>query len=68
MWINFKQKEASIIFDLFNGQLCSFLQCQRCADVSLTFEIFSCIQLSIPIEKLLLVTIRGFFFYLYYIL
>lgn len=59
MWIDCKKKDASIIFDLFNGQLRSSLKCQRCVNISSIFEVFSCIQLSIPIEKLLFVPIKG---------
>uniref|UniRef100_A0A914HTF6 ubiquitinyl hydrolase 1 n=1 Tax=Globodera rostochiensis TaxID=31243 RepID=A0A914HTF6_GLORO len=44
-------KERSIVLDLFAGQFLSKLHCQNCAHSSNTFELFTMLQLQIPIPE-----------------
>lgn len=44
----FQERDNSIITDLFEGQLCSKIECMKCGYQSLTFDNFSDLSLSIP--------------------
>jgi len=44
----FKARDNSIITDLFEGQLCSKLECMACHHKSLTFDNFMDLSISIP--------------------
>lgn len=44
----FKARDNSIITDLFEGQLCSKLECMNCNHKSLTFDNFMDLSISIP--------------------
>ncbi|MFH4973487.1 hypothetical protein AB6A40_000196 [Gnathostoma spinigerum] len=56
-WEAHIQRENSIIVDLFTGQLRSSLSCSKCKDVSCRFDPFTCLQLPIPIDNLLLLPV-----------
>ena len=45
---NNQARDDSIITDLFEGQLCSRIQCQKCQHSSYTFDNFMDLSLSIP--------------------
>lgn len=44
----FRERDNSIITDLFEGQLCSKIECQKCGHQSLTFDGFMDLSLPIP--------------------
>ena len=44
----FSNRENSIISDLFEGQLCSKIECMKCGYKSYTFDNFLNVSLSIP--------------------
>ena len=44
----FKARDNSIITDLFEGQLCSTIQCKSCGYKSYTFDTFMDLSVSIP--------------------
>ena len=49
IWFNyFRERDNSIITDLFEGQLCSSIQCMKCGYQSLSFDSFMDLSLSIP--------------------
>uniref|UniRef100_A0A914EKJ7 ubiquitinyl hydrolase 1 n=1 Tax=Acrobeloides nanus TaxID=290746 RepID=A0A914EKJ7_9BILA len=56
-WNAHLNQEQSIIVNLFHGQLKSSLKCLNCEAVSSRFDPFSCIQLQIPMEQLVLFTV-----------
>uniref|UniRef100_A0A183EES4 ubiquitinyl hydrolase 1 n=1 Tax=Gongylonema pulchrum TaxID=637853 RepID=A0A183EES4_9BILA len=56
-WDAHLKREKSIIVDLFTGQLRSALTCSKCHAVSSRFDAFTCLQLPIPIDHLLLITV-----------
>jgi ubiquitin C-terminal hydrolase len=43
-WKDYKQRNDSIICDLFHGQLKSKIICPNCYKVSVTFDPFACIS------------------------
>lgn len=45
--------EASDLFDVFVGQLCSSLKCDNCKNTSLTFDPFWELSVSLPKVRLL---------------
>ncbi len=47
-WINYLKRNDSIISDLMVGQLKSRLDCPKCNKVSITFDPFLSLLLSIP--------------------
>jgi ubiquitin carboxyl-terminal hydrolase 15 len=44
----FRDRDNSIITDLFEGQLCSKIECQKCGYKSLSFDNFMDLSISIP--------------------
>lgn len=56
-WDAHMKREQSIVVDLFTGQLRSSLTCSSCGTVSSRFDAFSCLQLPIPIDNLLLIPV-----------
>ncbi|VDM98335.1 unnamed protein product [Thelazia callipaeda] len=56
-WDAHLKRDKSIIVDLFTGQLRSTLTCLDCNAVSCRFDAFTCLQLPIPIDQLLLISI-----------
>lgn len=56
-WEAHLKREQSIIVDLFTGQLRSSLTCVNCGTVSSRFDAFTCLQLPIPIDNLLLIPV-----------
>ena len=44
----FRERDNSIITDLFEGQLCSSIKCMKCGYQSLSFDSFMDLSLSIP--------------------
>ncbi|KAI1729152.1 ubiquitin carboxyl-terminal hydrolase domain-containing protein [Ditylenchus destructor] len=51
VWGQYRQKEDSIIVDLFSGLVQSTVKCTRCGHDSPTYDVFSCIQLPLPLEN-----------------
>lgn len=58
-WRKHRQREDSIIVDLFHGQLRSQLRCHNCHLVSRTFDPFVCLSVPLPRKRL---EINVFFF------
>ncbi|VDK88939.1 unnamed protein product [Litomosoides sigmodontis] len=56
-WDAHLKRDRSIIVYLFTGQLRSTLTCLNCNAVSCRFDAFTCLQLPIPIDHLLLVPV-----------
>lgn len=56
-WEAHLRREQSIIVDLFTGQLRSSLKCLTCGTVSSRFDAFTCLQLPIPIDNLMLIPV-----------
>uniref|UniRef100_A0A915Q6R4 ubiquitinyl hydrolase 1 n=1 Tax=Setaria digitata TaxID=48799 RepID=A0A915Q6R4_9BILA len=56
-WEAHLKRDKSIIVDLFTGQLRSTLTCLNCSSVSCRFDAFTCLQLPIPIDHLLLISV-----------
>uniref|UniRef100_A0A915CDK1 ubiquitinyl hydrolase 1 n=1 Tax=Parascaris univalens TaxID=6257 RepID=A0A915CDK1_PARUN len=56
-WDAHMRREQSIIVDLFTGQLRSLLTCTVCESMSSRFDAFTCLQLPIPIDHLLLIPV-----------
>ncbi|VDM41597.1 unnamed protein product [Toxocara canis] len=56
-WDAHVRREQSIIVDLFTGQLRSLLTCTICQTMSSRFDAFTCLQLPIPIDRLLLIPV-----------
>ncbi|MCP9258936.1 Ubiquitin carboxyl-terminal hydrolase 32 [Dirofilaria immitis] len=56
-WDAHLKRDKSIIVDLFTGQLRSTLTCLNCNAISCRFDAFTCLQLPIPIDHLLLISI-----------
>ena len=50
-WDNFKQRNKSIIVDLFYGQFKSRLHCMKCDNISTTFDPFLSLSIPIPAYK-----------------
>ena len=51
------RRDWSFIFFLFQGQLKSSLKCQTCAKLSITFDNFTSIPLSLPEPSKILINI-----------
>lgn len=47
-WRWYRTLEASDLFDVFVGQLCSSLKCDKCQNISLTFDPFWELSVSLP--------------------
>lgn len=47
-WRWYRALEASDLFDVFVGQLCSSLKCDNCKNISLTFDPFWELSVSLP--------------------
>jgi ubiquitin C-terminal hydrolase len=47
-WVNTWKRERSFVFDLFQGQTQSTLECPSCGHQSITFEPFMSLPLAIP--------------------
>lgn len=47
-WIDYKNKNSSIITDLFSGQIKKSLICPECVNSTVTFEHFNTLDLAIP--------------------
>ncbi|OZC06417.1 hypothetical protein X798_06597 [Onchocerca flexuosa] len=56
-WDAHLKRDKSIIVDLFTGQLRSTLTCLNCNAISCRFDAFTCLQLPIPIDHLLLISV-----------
>jgi hypothetical protein len=56
-WSNSLRRDWSFIFFLFFGQLKSTLRCQTCNKISITFDNFTSIPLSLPEPSKILVKI-----------
>ncbi|TKR77391.1 hypothetical protein L596_018374 [Steinernema carpocapsae] len=56
-WNVYLSREHSIVTDLFAGQLRSKLKCSECASTSSRFDPFTCLQLPIPIDQMMLITV-----------
>ncbi|KAK0416556.1 hypothetical protein QR680_012559 [Steinernema hermaphroditum] len=56
-WSVYQSREHSIVTDLFAGQLRSELKCSECGATSSRFDPFTCLQLPIPIDQMVLVTV-----------
>uniref|UniRef100_A0A1I7ZCM3 Ubiquitin carboxyl-terminal hydrolase 48 n=1 Tax=Steinernema glaseri TaxID=37863 RepID=A0A1I7ZCM3_9BILA len=56
-WSVYQSREHSIVTDLFAGQLRSELRCSECGATSSRFDPFTCLQLPIPIDQMVLVTV-----------
>ncbi|KAI9506609.1 hypothetical protein BX070DRAFT_182278, partial [Coemansia spiralis] len=50
-WNIYKQRDDSVIFDLFQGQYRSTLVCPECDNVSVTFDPFMCLTLPLPVQR-----------------
>uniref|UniRef100_T1IWA2 Ubiquitin carboxyl-terminal hydrolase n=1 Tax=Strigamia maritima TaxID=126957 RepID=T1IWA2_STRMM len=50
-WENYRQRNDSIIVDIFHGLLKSTLVCPECSKVSVTFDPFCYLTLPMPIRK-----------------
>jgi len=49
IWMRyFRERDNSIITDIFEGQLCSKIECQKCGYQSLTFDNFLDLSIQIP--------------------
>jgi len=48
IWAQYFKSDDSIITDLFEGQLCSSINCRKCGHMSLTFDNFMDLSVSIP--------------------
>lgn len=44
----FRERDDSIITDIFEGQLCGTIQCKKCNHQSLSFDSFMDLSVSIP--------------------
>ena len=49
-WAAYMQKEANFVVDMFQGQLVSSLQCQVCRSTSDSFQVFSSMSLTLPLQ------------------
>ncbi len=58
-WQAHTSREHSIVVDLFTGQLRSSVRCVQCSGQSVRFDAFSCLQLPIPFEQLILLNVVG---------
>ncbi|KAK3755857.1 hypothetical protein QZH41_014323 [Actinostola sp. cb2023] len=50
-WFNHRQRNDSIIVDIFHGQFKSTLVCPECNKISVTFDPFCYLSLPLPIKK-----------------
>ena len=44
----FRRRDDSIITDIFEGQLCSDITCEKCGGKSLTFDTFMDLSIQLP--------------------
>ena len=56
-WHNHKQRNDSIVVDLFHGQIKSSVECNQCHKISRKFDIFSSIGLPLPKEDMRVVEV-----------
>eukprot|EP00347_Sterkiella_histriomuscorum_P019890 403339921 len=59
-WEGFKQREKSVLVDLFYGQLKSRVQCTVCGKISISFDPFNMLSVPIPQIKDSFVNVRYF--------
>jgi ubiquitin carboxyl-terminal hydrolase 4/11/15 len=57
VWSNMLRRDWSFIFFLFQGQLKSSLKCHTCGKLSITFDNFTSIPLSLPEPSKILINI-----------
>lgn len=64
-WAAHTARNASIMTDLFYGQLKSRVRCDACAHESVRFDAFNMLSLPLPMEAYLRTMVRGNHLHLY---